>query len=429
MAIAQVEPLLTTRSVRGPFDYRLPEEMSEVGVGSVLVIPFGRRRVKGVVVGLAETSEVPDDRLAEPLEALDAGVPPELVELGRWTGEEYCSTPARGLQLALPPGIGTGADVRRVRPLTELEVEATADGDEALTGGARLGVRQKAILRALAAGSRSAGELGAIAGADRAAIRRLSDRGLVRTEEIERRRRPPRTEVGAVNENVRLNDAQRAAVGSITAALADGGALRRVERRRRRRGGLGDRRERTRAGDDLNQVGRGEHAQDGGPDAGARRLGRRQLAAGGDERMIRPRLRRGPALERAQLRGVEAAPETHDALVRRGRQMRRHDRREHVRERGQVVARRPAREVEQFGREEGVGGIEHLEDGPRLAIRRRRGERGDDSRPHLTPERDAHAHAGLHAGAEGGGHLVGQQVVQGHRRQGRHLDQTRHALS
>ena len=38
MAIAKVEPLLTTRSVSGPFDYRLPESMSQVGVGSVLVI-------------------------------------------------------------------------------------------------------------------------------------------------------------------------------------------------------------------------------------------------------------------------------------------------------------------------------------------------------------------------------------------------------
>jgi primosomal protein N' (replication factor Y) len=223
MAIAKVEPLLTTRSVRGPFDYRLPEGMDEVGVGSVLVIPFGRRRVKGVVVGLAETSDLPEDRLAEPLEALDAGVPPELVELGRWTGEEYCSTPARGLQLALPPGIGTGADARRVRALTELEVEATDEADEALTGGARLGVRQKAILRALAAGPRTAGELAAGAGADRGAIRRLEQRGLVRTTEVERRRRPPRAEVGAVNEGVTLNQAQREAVAAITGALERGG--------------------------------------------------------------------------------------------------------------------------------------------------------------------------------------------------------------
>src|SRR5919108_3393760 len=128
MSIAKVEPLLTTRSVSGPFDYRLPEAMSEVEVGSVLVVPFGRRKVVGVVVGLADRSDLPEGRLAEPLEALEAGVPPELVELGRWVVEEYCSTIARGLGLVLPPGIGTGAEARRVKPLVELEVQATDKG-------------------------------------------------------------------------------------------------------------------------------------------------------------------------------------------------------------------------------------------------------------------------------------------------------------
>ncbi|MGA9372841.1 MAG: hypothetical protein WBV53_13415, partial [Solirubrobacterales bacterium] len=171
MAIAKVEPLLTTRSVSGPFDYRLPEAMSDIGVGSVLVVPFGRRKVVGVVVGLADRSGLPDGRLAEPLEALEAGVPPELVELGRWVGEEYCSTTGRGLGLVLPPGIGTGAEARRVRPLVELELEATPEGIEAIERGERLGLRQKAVLRALIAGPQLARRLAATAGSDRATLR------------------------------------------------------------------------------------------------------------------------------------------------------------------------------------------------------------------------------------------------------------------
>jgi hypothetical protein len=35
--VAKVEPLLTTRSVSGPFDYRLPEAMEGVDIGSMLV--------------------------------------------------------------------------------------------------------------------------------------------------------------------------------------------------------------------------------------------------------------------------------------------------------------------------------------------------------------------------------------------------------
>jgi primosomal protein N' (replication factor Y) (superfamily II helicase) len=220
--IAKVEPLLTTRSVSGPFDYRLPESM-EAGVGSVLVVPFGRRRVLGVVVELAEHSELPPQRLAEPLEALEAGVPAELVELGRWVGKEYCSTPARGLGLVLPPGTGTGAEARRVRPLVELEVEATPNGVEAIAGGARLGLRQRAVLRALAVGPRLARQLAATAGSDRSTLRRLEARGLVTTKEVERRRRPASPTIGAVRNGVRLTTAQRQAVDSIAAALDAGG--------------------------------------------------------------------------------------------------------------------------------------------------------------------------------------------------------------
>jgi primosomal protein N' (replication factor Y) (superfamily II helicase) len=219
MSIAKVEPLLTTRNVSGPFDYRLPEAMSEVEVGSVLVVPFGRRRVVGVVVGLADRSDLPQDRLAEPLEALEAGVPPELVGLGRWVGEEYCSTPARGLGLVLPPGVGTGAEARRVRPLVELEVEATEKGLEAITGGERLGLRQKAVLRALAAGPKLARQLAASAGSDRATLRRLEARGLVTTREVERRRRHRSPAVGAVRDRVELTSHQRAALDAVVAAL------------------------------------------------------------------------------------------------------------------------------------------------------------------------------------------------------------------
>ena len=59
-------------------------------------------------------------------------MPPELVELGRWVGEEYCSTPSRGLGLVLPPGIGTGAEARR-RPAAD---RAGGRGDGGGRGGA-----------------------------------------------------------------------------------------------------------------------------------------------------------------------------------------------------------------------------------------------------------------------------------------------------
>src|SRR4051812_49482555 len=82
--IAKVEPLTPARALRGPFDYRVPSEMEDVEVGSMLVVPFGRRRLVGVVVGLAEHSDVPPERLVEPPPALGRGGPPGPVGPGPW---------------------------------------------------------------------------------------------------------------------------------------------------------------------------------------------------------------------------------------------------------------------------------------------------------------------------------------------------------
>jgi primosomal protein N' (replication factor Y) (superfamily II helicase) len=116
-SIAQVEPMTTARALRGPFDYRLPEELRGglVDVGSMLVVPFGRRVVLGVVVGLADRSEVAEEKLLVPLRALELGVPADLVALAEWIAGEYCSTTARSLALVLPPGAARRLSGRKRR--------------------------------------------------------------------------------------------------------------------------------------------------------------------------------------------------------------------------------------------------------------------------------------------------------------------------
>jgi primosomal protein N' (replication factor Y) (superfamily II helicase) len=217
MAIAKVEPLTTARALRGPFDYRLPEAMADLEVGSVVRVPFGRQRTLGVIVELAESSDLAPERLAEPLEALEAGVPAELVRLGLWVAGEYCSTPSRGLQLVLPPGTGAGG--QRVRSRTELRAEISAAGEEALAGAGRLGAKQRATLEALGSGEMSAGELAAAVGADRQVLRRLEERGLIATRSSGVRRRPGGPEPATSKERPRLLDEQESAVAEIVAAL------------------------------------------------------------------------------------------------------------------------------------------------------------------------------------------------------------------
>jgi primosomal protein N' (replication factor Y) (superfamily II helicase) len=219
--IAKVEPLTPARALRGPFDYRVPSEMEDVQVGTMLVVPFGRRRLVGVVVGLADHSDLPPERLVEPLQALGRGVPPELVSLGLWVAEEYCSTPARGLALVLPPGTGT-AGAPRVGIRRALVAELTEEGRAAAAEPhrARLGERQRAALEALAEGPLQAASVARDIGGGHSTLRSLEARGLVTLAAAEQRRRPHIEGVGARGaEDTRLTPAQREALEAIEQRL------------------------------------------------------------------------------------------------------------------------------------------------------------------------------------------------------------------
>ncbi len=215
--IAQVEPLTTARAVRGPFDYAVPERLGDVGVGSVLVVPFGSQRVLGVVVGLAGSTEVPPDKLAAPIAALEAGVPVDLVRLAQWLAADTCSTPARALGLVLPPGSGE----RRGQERTALAAALTPAGAAALDdGAARRGRRRRAALAALraAAGPVAATDLGP---GGHGTLRRLEERGLVTLHPVAVRARPRTAAVGAAAPDPwALTAAQAEALVAIEAALA-----------------------------------------------------------------------------------------------------------------------------------------------------------------------------------------------------------------
>jgi primosomal protein N' (replication factor Y) len=218
MLIARVEPLTTTRALRGPFDYRLPAALADVSVGTLLAVPFAGRELLGVVVERAASSQVAPEKLAEPRAVVEPAIPAELVGLARWIADEYCSTFSRALQLVLPPGAGRAVQPR-VRVRRQLVAEATDAGRAAVANGGveRLTERQRAVLGRLAA----EGALTATAtGADHGSLRRLAARGLVVLEARAQRRRPQMRAVGARALHApELTGEQRAGLEPILAAL------------------------------------------------------------------------------------------------------------------------------------------------------------------------------------------------------------------
>jgi primosomal protein N' (replication factor Y) (superfamily II helicase) len=195
--VARVEPITTARALRGPFDYLRPDG---VGVGSMLVVPFGHRDVLGVVVGVAEESEVDDDRLAEPREVLDAALPADLVGLAHWIAAEYCSTPARALSLVAPQ---PGAKARMA-----WWAQATTPPTPSVQ---RLTPAQEALLASVREAR--------VAGRDLPALRRLERRGLVRLERRAVRRAPQHAPVGARRAQPQLTTDQVAALAEIESAI------------------------------------------------------------------------------------------------------------------------------------------------------------------------------------------------------------------
>jgi primosomal protein N' (replication factor Y) (superfamily II helicase) len=218
--IARVEPLTRTRAVRGPFDYRLRSDQGDVEVGSLLRVPFGHRPTLGVVLELADSSELEPDRLAEPDAVLPSTIPADLVELARWMADEYCSTPARALGLVLAPGAVEGVRAREVLVAALAEPgRAVLQGEGAVTPRQREGsltARQREILTGLERrGEVVASELGT------ASLRRLEARGLVTLEKRSRRRVPARHSVGTASAvALAMTTEQQAALDRVHEALA-----------------------------------------------------------------------------------------------------------------------------------------------------------------------------------------------------------------
>ena len=93
---ASVYPLVSTRELARPFTY-LGDGLVK---GSIVRVPFGRTRRRGVVAELVEAA--PDGVTPVAVEDIVGTVPPVLVDLALWIADYYASTPARALGLVAP---------------------------------------------------------------------------------------------------------------------------------------------------------------------------------------------------------------------------------------------------------------------------------------------------------------------------------------
>lgn len=106
--IARVIVDVPVRQTDRPFDYSVPNEMSEwIEVGSRVGVPFGGRVLQGFVIALAEEAEIDRSRIKPVAELLDALPPllPDMIELSRWLSQKYCCSWTQALQAMIPAAL------------------------------------------------------------------------------------------------------------------------------------------------------------------------------------------------------------------------------------------------------------------------------------------------------------------------------------
>jgi primosomal protein N' (replication factor Y) len=155
------------------FDYRSPADGDSPPPGSRVLVPFGRRRLVGLVVATDREAHVDADRLRTIEAVLDRGlVDAELLDLLRWSVRYYAAPPGEMVAHGLP------AVLRRNRPAPESQLHWLRLADDADPESLRRAPRQRDIAALLADGPRTRAELLA-EGARSDALRRMLAAGLV----------------------------------------------------------------------------------------------------------------------------------------------------------------------------------------------------------------------------------------------------------
>jgi len=206
--------------LRRLFDYRAPPltDGGKIQPGQRVWVPFGRRKMVGVILEVRSHSELPAARLKNALALIDDSpvLDATLLDLLRWSAEYYRHPPGEVIAAALPVALRTGADAVATAERWTLSAAARTGQAEPLSARA-------SKLRELAdflgsRGAAGAAELGALSARWRDHVRELEKRGWVtRVREDVAATMPPGTHAVAES-GPELTPEQHTAVAAIEAA-------------------------------------------------------------------------------------------------------------------------------------------------------------------------------------------------------------------
>ena len=189
MRYAEVIVDLASESVDRVFTYSVPEHLA-LEEGHRVLVPFGSRKIEGFVMGFQSEPGIDPAKIRPIIARLEdyPALLPEMIRLAQWMRERYHCNLVDALRLMIPAQMRGG----RVKEKTVRVAALKLQGPELerAVEGLNRAPRQKALVEALMKGPMPTGVLNAmIPGAD-AALRSLSEKGLVSITSDEVQRRP-----------------------------------------------------------------------------------------------------------------------------------------------------------------------------------------------------------------------------------------------
>lgn len=119
-----VEVGINLPQISDSYHYHLPPELvGAVEPGSLVIVPFGRQQVQGVVLKFVETPEVAETRPVQEVIDKKPALTPELMALADWMAHETLSSLGACINLMLPSGLSQRTDTL-VHLLEDVEIEA-----------------------------------------------------------------------------------------------------------------------------------------------------------------------------------------------------------------------------------------------------------------------------------------------------------------
>ena len=207
------------------YSYHVPEHFQGwVRPGRRVVVPFGKRKLAGVVIEEGSEADLKKYKARDILD-VDVELPllsEELLDLTKWVATYYMCSHGEAARAALPPGSSSATARSRVK--TETLITLSPDAPHAPPRGSRQMeiIEQMRVWEAAEALPVSQSRVLAECGGSSAVIRRLVEMGYLETETQEVDRSRSDMTLTDPDRMVELHPAQKTAVEAIEKQLADG---------------------------------------------------------------------------------------------------------------------------------------------------------------------------------------------------------------